>query len=62
MTNNDNERLEDRQIRKVRNRLKETINKKAPETLIRMALQLGVHVPKNLVERYVYGQKENPSS
>ena len=46
--------LEERQLRNIRNRIKELINQKAPEALIRLAIFLRISVPKDLVDKYIY--------
>lgn len=57
MSENEKE-LEERQLKNVRNRLREFINKAAPLTLIKIAIQYGISVPKELVYKYILKREE----
>lgn len=57
MTEDEN-KLEENQLKNVRNKLKEFINKATPATLIKIAIHYGINVPKELVNKYILRHKE----
>jgi hypothetical protein len=48
----DQQEVEERQLRNIRNKLRDIVNKAATELLIKLALILNVHIPENLKVKY----------
>ena len=51
-------KLEESQLKNIRNKLKEFINKATPATLIKIAIHYGINVPKELVNKYILRHKD----
>jgi hypothetical protein len=48
----DQQEVEERQLRNIRNKIRDIINKAATDLLIRLALILNVQIPENLKIKY----------
>ncbi len=54
----DKNKLEKNQLKNIRNKLKEYINKATPAALIKIAIHYGIDVPRELVNKYIIRNKD----
>jgi len=54
--------VEDNQIKNLRNRVRDFINKTTPETLVRVAVYCRLPIPKPLILKYLSKPVDVPSS
>ena len=48
----DQEEIDERQLRNIKNKIRDIINKAAAELIIRLAVILNVQIPENLKKKY----------
>jgi len=48
----DQSEVEERQLRNIRNKIRDMVNKATTELLIKLAVILNVQIPENLKEKY----------